>query len=118
MRLNKNVLLGLVAAPFLTGALQASAGSLYKATFNSPTYSDGVLNTGADLTTPGQDGWLTASGGGTNAIPVSNSATNGLVSLTTSGQDVRHPFDSGQTVTGGSVYFEADINVSAAQNTG
>jgi len=119
MRLNKKVLLGSVAALFSTGALQASAASsLYKATFNSPTYSDGALNTNTDTTTAGQDGWLNTSGGGTNNIAVSNSATNGIVSLTTSGQDVRHPFDSGQTVTGGSVYFEADITVSAAQNTG
>jgi hypothetical protein len=118
MRLNKNVLLGSCAALFVAGGLQASAGSLYKATFNSPTYTDGVLNSGADTTTAGQDGWLTTSGTSTNAIAVSNSATNGFVSLTTSGQDVRRPFDSGQTVTGGSVYFEADINVSAAQNTG
>ena len=92
--------------------------TLYTSNFNAPTYSDGVLNSGADTTTPGQDGWLTSSGGTTNAISVSNSATNGFVSLTTSGQDVRRLFNGGQTVTSGSVWFQADVTVSAAQATG
>lgn len=88
---------------------------LYTAGFDAPTYSDGVLNVGTDTTTPGQDGWLNSSGGGTNNITVSNSATNGFVSLTTTGQDVRRPFSP---VTSGSVWLEADITVSAAQATG
>jgi hypothetical protein len=91
---------------------------LYSTGFDAPTYSDGVLNVGTDTTTPGQDGWLNTSGGGTNNITVSNSATNGLVSLTTSGQDVRRLFNGGATVTSGSVWLAADITVSAAQAAG
>jgi hypothetical protein len=92
--------------------------TLYAATFDAPTYTDGPLNSNTDTTTPGQDGWITTSAGGatvTNPISVSNSATNGFVSLSTSGQDVRRPFTA---VTSGSVFFDADINVSAAQATG
>jgi hypothetical protein len=91
---------------------------LYSTGFSTPTYTDGVLNAGTDTTTPGQDGWINTSGGGTNNIPVSNTATNGIVSLTTSGQDVRRLFNGGVTVTSGSVWLEADITVSAAQATG
>src|SRR5260221_2072910 len=96
----------------------AQAGLLFTTGFDSPTYSNGVLNVGTDTTTAGQDGWLNSSGGGTNNIAVSNSATNGFVSLTTSGQDVRRLFDGGATVGSGSVYLAADITVSAAQATG
>src|SRR5262249_38919609 len=88
---------------------------LYSANFNAPTYSDGVLNVGTDTTTAGQDGWLNSSAGGTNNIAVSNSATNGFVTLTTTGQDVRHPFSA---VTSGSVFFDADVTVTSAQATG
>jgi len=99
----------------------AQAGVVLTSAFNSPTYSDGALNSPnplTDTTTPGQDGWLNSSGGGTNNVQVSNSATNGVVSLTTSGQDVRRPFDGAATATSGSVYLAADITVSAAQATG
>jgi hypothetical protein len=95
----------------------AQATPLFSTGFDSPTYSNGVLNPGTDTTTPGQDGWLSSSGT-TNLIPVSNAAVNGVVSLTTSGQDVRRPFDAGATVTSGSVAFDADVTVSAAQATG
>jgi hypothetical protein len=109
------VLAGLILG---LGAFSARGAVLYQATFNSPTYTDGVLNPGTDTTTPGQDGWINSSGGGTNNIQVSNSATNGIVSLTTSGQDVRRLFDGAATVTGGSVLFDADVTVSAAQAAG
>jgi PEP-CTERM motif len=111
----------IVAAAAIAGAAsqsQAAITVLGSANFNAPTYSDGVLNAGTDTTTAGQDGWLNTSGGGTNNITVSNSATNGSVALTTSGQDVRRFFDGGATVTSGSIFFEADITVSAAQATG
>lgn len=104
------------AAPAL--AASRAGAAMMSVTFSAPTYSDGVLNSGADTTTPGQDGWLNTSGGGTNNIAVSNSATNGVVSMTTSGQDVRRSFDGGAAITSGSVYFSADVNVSAAQATG
>lgn len=99
----------------------ANASLLYSTNFNSPTYSDGALilpPIATDTTTAGQDGWLNTNAGLTNNILVSNTATNGRVSLTTSGQDVRHLFDGGAAVTSGSVYFEADITVSAAQAAG
>jgi hypothetical protein len=112
------VLAGLVLA---LGAFSTPAAVLYQASFNSPTYTDGPLNAPnptTDTTTPGQDGWINSSGGGTNNIPVSNSAINGFVSLTTNGQDVRRLFDGGATVTSGSIYYDADVTVSAAQATG
>jgi hypothetical protein len=111
---------GLIAAALVAAgtcmASSAGAAVLYSTGFSSPTYSDGALNTNTDTTTAGQDGWLNTSGGGTNNITVSNTATNGIVSMTTSGQDVRHPLSG--AVTSGSVYLDADINVSAAQATG
>ncbi|MFL5327486.1 MAG: PEP-CTERM sorting domain-containing protein [Gemmataceae bacterium] len=90
---------------------------LYSANFNAPTYTDGVLvspTSATDSTTVGQDGWINTSGN-TNLIAVSNSATNGFVTMTSSGQDVRHTF---APVNSGSVYFDADIKVTAAQATG
>jgi trimeric autotransporter adhesin len=91
---------------------------LYQTTFSSPTYTDGVINsTTTTLTVPGQDGWVLSSGTA-NLISVSNTASNGLVSLTNNGQDLQRPFDGAQIVTTGSVFFKADINVSAAQATG
>lgn len=110
-----------LAVLLLAGSATVSSAqmtTLYSTTFNAPTYSDGVLNVGADTTSTGQDGWINTSGGGTNNITVTNSATNGFVSLTTSGQDVRRFFDGGATVTSGSVFFDMDITVSAAQATG
>jgi len=103
-------------------ARSAGAAVLYSTGFSSPTYVDGPLNNPSpttDTTTPGQDGWLNTNSGGTptvNPLSVSNSATNGIVSMATAGQDVRHPLSG--AVTSGSVYLDADINVSAAQATG
>jgi len=112
---------GLIAAASCM-ARPAGAAVLYSTGFSSPTYSDGPLNNpspATDTTTPGQDGWLNTNAGGAttlNPISVSNSATNGIVSMATAGQDVRHPLSG--AVTSGSVYMDADINVSAAQATG
>lgn len=100
----------------LASVSQAALAPLYSTNFNSPTYSDGVLNSGADTTTPGQDGWLTTSGGSTNAIAVSNTATNGIVTLTNTGQDVRHLFTPTVAAPASgtnSVYLQADINVAS-----
>jgi hypothetical protein len=98
----------------------AHATLVYSTSFSAPPYTDAVLNVGTDTTTPGQDGWITSSGGGMNNMVVSNTATNGFVSLTTSGQDVRRLFDGGAAaaVGSGSVFLAADITVSAAQATG
>jgi hypothetical protein len=117
--------LAVIAAAAFAATYGAQASQavtiLGSANFNSPTYSDGALapvTTATDTTTPGQDGWLSTSAGLTNPIAVSNSATNGSVSLATSGQDVRRLFDGGASITGGSVFFEADINVATAQAGG
>lgn len=116
MRKMWRMLLGCAAS---IGFVQtAHATLLYSTNFDAPTYTDGVLNSATVTTTPGQDNWLTTSAGGTNNIAVSNSATNGFVSLTTSGQDLRRLFDNSATVTSGSVFYDADITVSAAQATG
>ncbi len=103
-----------VAATYGAQASQAAITVLDTANFNAPTYSDGALSAATTTTTPGQDNWLTTSAGGTNNILVSGSATNGLVTLTGAGEDVRRPFDGGASVTSGSVYLEADITVTAA----
>ncbi len=114
--------LSIFAALFAPSA-KAALTLVYSTSFNSPTYSDGALNTPSpttDTTTPGQDGWVNTSSGGTgtivNAISVANSATNGTVTLATSGQDIRRLFTP--TSTAGSVYLAATITVASAQATG
>ncbi len=102
----------------LSGAADAALTVIYSTGFTSPTYTDGVLNVGTDTTTPGQDGWLNSSGGGTNNISVADSATTGTVTLATSGQDIRRQFASITPASGTSVYLAAGINVASAQTTG
>ncbi len=92
---------------------------LYSANFSNPPFTDGTLVTVAvatDTTTPGQDNWLNSNAGLTNPIQVSNSASNGIVTLTTSGQDVRRVFNggAGAAVTSGSVFLDAHVTVSAS----
>ncbi|MGN6625930.1 MAG: PEP-CTERM sorting domain-containing protein [Tepidisphaeraceae bacterium] len=99
-------------------ASASQAAVLVSADFNAPTYSDGALNTGADTTTPGQDGWITSSGGGTNNILVQNTATDGFVTMTTSGQDVRKIADNNQAINSGSAYLSAQFSLSAAKTNG
>jgi len=97
------------------GQTVAAQTVLYSTNFNAPTYSDGPLAPVAvatDTTTPGQDGWLNTSVGLTNPIQVSNTATNGIVTVGPTGQDVRHGL--GSSVTGGSVFLDAHVTVSAA----
>src|SRR4051794_39655640 len=115
----------ILAASLAIGLAQTAAAQpviLYSANFNSPTYTDGPLvnpPTATDTTTPGQDGWLSTSAGLTNQIQVSNTATNGLVSLgAAGGQDVRRLFNGAATVTSGSVYYDADVTVTSAAATG
>ena len=106
--------------PFAVVALCAASASshaatvLYSTDFNGPAYADGAIAT--DITT-GQSGWLyTASATGTAPV-ISNTATNGVVSLASSGPDVKHAL--ADTVTAGtSVYVSATINLSAVQATG
>jgi hypothetical protein len=88
---------------FTTGFDQAITPS------NPVAYHDGAL--------AGQNGWTAISGAGTNPEQVSNSATNGIVSLTTSGEDDAVPLGV-TTDTTDSVYLAADVNLSAAQAAG
>jgi hypothetical protein len=83
------------------------ADLLYATNFNSPTYANGGLI--------GQDGWLITGTSVVSPIAVANSATNGSVALTTTGQDVNRVFAA---TTSGSIFLTADINLSAAQATG
>ena len=106
--------------PFAVVALCAASASseaatvLYSTDFNAPGYADGAIAT--DITT-GQSGWLyTAAATGTSPV-IANTATDGVVSLASSGPDVKHAL--GDTVTAGtSVYVSATINLSAAQTAG
>lgn len=84
----------------------ANAAMLFSTDFNAPTYTDGALI--------GQDGWVLTNST-LNPLAVANSATNGTVSLTTTGQDVRRAFTA-QTVD--SVYLTATFTVGAAQANG
>lgn len=100
----------LAAALGVCVATSANAASLvYSTGFNAPTYSDGGLI--------GQDSWAITGASVVSPIAVANTATNGNVALTTTGQDVNRPFTA-ITATAGSVYLQADITVSAAQATG
>lgn len=113
----KKMLLAFAVASL--GASSAShAAVLYSTDFKAPTYADGTLVPVAlatDTTTPGQDGWLNSSGGLTNPIQVSDAASSGIVTIGTTGQDVRHTF---APVTAGSVYLTAAVNITAAQANG
>jgi hypothetical protein len=91
----------------LLGANVARADLLYSTNFNGPLYTDGPLI--------GQDGWAITGTTTTNPVAVSNTATNGSVALTTTGQDVNRPFAS---TTSGSIFLSASITLSAAQATG
>jgi len=93
------------AALFSATTSSYAATILYSTDFNSPTYADGAL--------AGQDSWAAISGAGTNSPVVSNSATDGTISLLASGEDLRHTFTP--TVTSGSIYMMAEITVGSAQ---
>jgi hypothetical protein len=96
-----------LSAGFVTSANAASV--IYSTNFNTPTYSDGGLI--------GQDSWAITGTSVVSPIAVANTATNGNVALTTTGQDVNRPFTA-IPASPGSVYLQADITVSAAQATG
>lgn len=99
-------LLAALIAVVTTSPLHAVT-AIYSTDFNSPTYGDGGII--------GQDGWI-LSNSVTNPINVANTATNGTVSLTTSGQDIRRVFTP--TISTGSAYLKADITVGSAQSGG
>lgn len=113
--LRRSLLVGVFSLAALVFAAQSARAQviLFSADFNAPTYVDGPLN---DNINPGQVGWLNTNAAGTNNISVTNSATDGFVTLTTSGQDVRHLLS--MPITADSVFFRANITVSTAQATG
>ena len=102
--------LAAAAAALCLGTLPAHAALtvLYATDFNTPAYSDAALI--------GQSSWARTGTSTLNPITVSNTASNGLVSLTTSGEDANRVFPG--AVTSGSVYLSATINVISAQATG
>src|SRR4051812_31653589 len=77
--------------------------------FNAPGYVDGNL--------VGQDSWTQIGTVATNPIQVVNTATNGVATFTTTGQDAFRTFTTiGLTpANAGSIQLNADINLSAAQ---
>jgi trimeric autotransporter adhesin len=103
----------LIAAATLLAAASsfANAAVVYWTNFTAPTYSDGPLL--------GQDSWALTGTTTTNPQSVANSATNGIVALTTSGQDVNRVFTPAQTASNTtSVYLQSLLTVTAAQATG
>jgi trimeric autotransporter adhesin len=97
---------GVIAA----AALTAQGAVLSNVSFNSPIYSDGAII--------GQDGWLITGTSTVNPINVTNTATDGVVPLTTTGQDVRRPFTTAVSPSDTSIYYSLNVNLSAAQATG
>jgi len=122
--MKRTTLFALFAVTLLSAvsANTADAAIVYAADFNSAAaghtgdyatsgnYSDGTLNL--------QNTWVNSSGLGTNNLTVANSATDGFVSMTTSGDDERATFTSVPNTAGTSIWLSADITVSAAQAAG
>jgi hypothetical protein len=90
-------------------ALSQAATLLYSTDFNSPTYVDGPL-----LGPPAQDGWLITGTSVVNPIAVSNTATNGVVAIGITGQDINRPFTAVTPATASNVFLAVTINISAA----
>lgn len=116
----KRAILALVA--LIAGVPAAKAATiLYTTDFNSSAAGHtGNFSGSADYADGpiiGQDNWALTSST-TNPINVANTATNGNVTLTTTGQDVNRQFATANPITSGSVYLSADIDVTAAQATG
>jgi hypothetical protein len=78
--------------------------------FTSASYTDGAII--------GQDGWAITGTSTTNPIMVANTATNGNVTLATTGQDVNRVASGNQGAQSGSVFMSADITVTSANATG
>jgi hypothetical protein len=72
--------------------------------YTSADYTDGAII--------GQDSWAITGTSVVNPINVANTATNGNVTLASTGQDVNRQFTP--AVTAGSVYLSADITVTSA----
>ena len=81
---------------------------LYTTGFDGPGYTDGGLI--------GQDGWTITGTSVVSPINVANTATDGTVTLTTTGQDVFRLFSP--TVVSDSVFMKFEMTVASAQATG
>jgi hypothetical protein len=99
----------LLAVSIIVGN-QSQAQLVYSTDFNSPLYTDAAII--------GQDGWAITGTSTTNPISVANTATNGNVSLTTTGQDVNRTFTPFAVSNLLSIDYSAEINVTAAQTAG
>ena len=100
----------LFALALLAASASAAAAQVqvvpYSTNFNAPDFTDGPL--------VGQNGWTITGTTTTNALAVSNTATNGIVSLTTSGQDAQRGFTAVTSTQATSVFLAATVTVSAA----
>lgn len=97
-------LVGIAATAISAGS--AKAAVLYSTTFNAPTYANGALI--------GQDSWAITGSTVTNPVAVSGLPTDGVVGLTTSGQDVNRVYTAAPVGTT-SIFAGLDLTVSAAQ---
>jgi hypothetical protein len=105
------VLNGIVAfasAMAILSVTDATAALLYTTDFSTPTYTDGGLI--------GQDSWVITGTSVVNPLAVSDSATNGIVTLGSSGQDVRRAF--APSVAGDSVFMASAMTLASASATG
>ncbi len=94
----------------LTFSGNTNADIVYSTNFNSPTYSDGGLI--------GQDGWLITGTSVVNPINVANVGTDGNVTLTNNGQDVRRAYTNNLVADLSNISLSADVIVTAALATG
>jgi hypothetical protein len=110
--INRFVLIGIIAFTSAMASLPVAdanaATLLYSTGFSSPTYSDGPLI--------GQDSWVITGTSIVNPLSVSNSATDGVVTLGSSGQDVRRAF--APSIAGDSVFLSATVTLTSANATG
>jgi PEP-CTERM motif len=116
--MKKLVVLSLLSLGFL-GINQSKADVLFSDNFNAPTYSDGNL-AGLGQDALGQGTWQQTSTSTATPVQVINTATDGEISLGTSGQDVYSALTTpiASLTDGQSVYFGLDIDVSSAQAAG
>jgi hypothetical protein len=111
------VLIALVACLFAAQVARAATIN-YATDFNSATvghtgnystsasYSDGAIIA--------QDSWAITGTSVVSPIAVAGTATDGKVTLTTTGQDVQRQFATATPITSGKVFLSADIDVTAA----
>ncbi len=94
----------------------AHATVIYAADFNSAGNHSGDFTSSANYTDGGligQDSWTTQSASA-NPLTVAGASPNGCVAMANNGQDAQATFTA---QTSGTVYFSADINLSAVAST-